>query len=198
VEWIVRITSYDSRKLEHDFLGKSFEEQTPGPASIYWFGILLAFLALPALATVSLAEYSFTSHKPSRMRRAVRLGFLGLKIVAILSLAYFLSIDSAYWHFPVLSPSGTYIQLAASFAICLFGMRWALLDQRQRCPVCLRRVTHPANVGLVSRMFLAWSGTELICEGGHTLLHVPGLPTSWFSTQQWMLLDSSWDFLFAG
>jgi len=194
----VRITSYDSRKSEHDFLGKSFEEHTPGPASIYWFGILLALLALPAIATVSLAEYSFTSHRPSRVRRAVRLGFLAMKIVAILWLAYFSSIDLAYWHFPVLSPSGTYIQLAASFAICLFGLRWALLDQRQRCPVCLRRVTHPANVGLVSRMFLAWSGTELICEGGHTLLHVPGLPTSWFSTQRWMLLDSSWDFLFAG
>jgi hypothetical protein len=195
---LVHITSYDSRKSEHDFLGRSFEEHAPGPTNIYWFGILLALLALPAIATVSLAEYSFASHKPSRIRRAVRLGFLGLKVVAILWIAYFSSIDLAYWHFPVLSPSGTYIQLAASFAIGLFGLRWALLDQRQRCPVCLRRVTHPANVGLVSRMFLAWSGTELICEGGHTLLHVPGLPTSWFSTQRWMLLDSSWDFLFAG
>jgi hypothetical protein len=34
--------------------------------------------------------------------------------------------------------------------------------------------------------------------GGHTLLHVPSLPTSWFSSQQWMFLDQSWEFLFAG
>jgi hypothetical protein len=34
--------------------------------------------------------------------------------------------------------------------------------------------------------------------GGHTLLHVPSLPTSWFSSQRWMFLDSSWEFLFAG
>jgi hypothetical protein len=88
--------------------------------------------------------------------------------------------------------------LIASFVISLLGMGWALFDQRQRCPVCLRRVTHPAQVGSVSRMFLAWSGTELICAGGHTLLHVPGLPTSWFGTQRWMFLDSSWEFLFAG
>jgi hypothetical protein len=29
------------------------------------------------------------------------------------------------------------------------------------------------------------------------LLHIPGLPTSWFSTQRWLYLDTSWDFLFA-
>jgi hypothetical protein len=78
----------------------------------------------------------------------------------------------------------------------LFGLRWILLDQRNRCPVCLRRVTHPARVGLTGRTFLAWNGTELICTGGHTLLHVPAMPTSWFSTQRWLYLDSSWKSLF--
>jgi hypothetical protein len=34
--------------------------------------------------------------------------------------------------------------------------------------------------------------------GGHTLLHVPSLPTSWFGIQRWMFLDPSWKFLFAG
>jgi hypothetical protein len=116
----------------------------------------------------------------------------------ILLIAYFLSVDLAYWHSSVFSPSGTYVQFVSSFAVCLFAMRWALLDQRQRCPVCLRRVTHPAQVGLVSRTFLSWNGTELICAGGHTLLHIPGLPTSWFSTPRWLYLDTTWDFLFAG
>jgi MacB-like periplasmic core domain len=194
---VVPITSYDSQKAEHAFLGRSLEEQQPGPWSIYWFGVLLALLALPAIASVSLAEYSFSSQKPSRGRKAVRFGFFGTKITLILSIAYFSSIDLAYWHFPALSPAGAYIQLSVSFAILLFGLRWALLDQRERCPVCLRRVTHPAQVGSFSSMFLAWSGTELICTGGHTLLHVPGLPTSWFSAQRWTYLDSSWDFLFA-
>ena len=194
---LVNIASYDSRRSEHDFLGKSFEEQTPGPGNIYWFGVFLAFLALPAIASVSLAEYSFSSHKPSWIRRAVRLGFLGMKIVLIMLIAYFSSVDLAYWHSPVFSPSGAYVQLSTSFAVFLFGMQWALLDQRQRCPVCLRRVTNPAQVGLASRTFLAWNGTELICAGGHTLLHIPGLPTSWFSTQRWLYLDTSWSFLFA-
>ena len=158
---LVNIASYDSRGLEHDFLGKSFEEQTPGPGNIYWFGVFLAFLALPAIASVSLAEYSFSSHKPSWIRRAVRLGFLGMKIVLIMLITYFSSVDLAYWHSPVFSHSGAYVQLFTSFAVFLFGMQWALLDQRQRCPVCLRRVTNPAQVGLASRTFLAWNGTEL-------------------------------------
>jgi hypothetical protein len=195
---LVNIASYDSRRLEHDFLGKSLEEQTPGPENIYWFGILLAFLALPAIASVSLAECSFSSHKPSWIRRAVRLGFFGMKTVLVMLIAYFLSVDVAYWHSSAFSTSGTYVQLFTSFAVFLFGMRWALLDQRQRCPVCLRRVINPAQVGLASRTFLAWNGTELICVDGHTLLHIPGLPTSWFSTQLWLYLDTSWDFLFVG
>jgi hypothetical protein len=194
----VNIASSDSRRAEHDFLGKSFEEQTPGPGDIYWFGVLLAFFALPAIASVSLAEYSFSARAPSRVRRAIRLGFLGMKFVLIMMITYFSSIDLAYWHSSVSSPSGVYVQLFTSFAVFLFGMQWALSDQRQRCPVCLRRVINPAQVGMASRTFLAWNGTELICADGHTLLHIPGLPTSWFSTQRWLYLDTSWDFLFAG
>jgi hypothetical protein len=194
----VNIASYDSRRAEHDFLGKSLEERTPGPGDIYWFGVLLAFFALPAIASVSLAEYSFSARAPSRIRRAIRLGFLGMKFVLIMLITYFSSIDLAYWRSSVSSPSGVYVQLFTSFAVFLFGMRWALSDQRQRCPVCLRRVINPAQVGMASRTFLAWNGTELICADGHTLLHIPGLPTSWFSTQRWLYLDTSWDFLFAG
>ena len=57
----VNIASYDSRRAEHDFLGKSLEDKTPGPGDIYWFGVFLAFFALPAIASVSLAEYSFSA-----------------------------------------------------------------------------------------------------------------------------------------
>lgn len=194
----VNIASYDSQKSEHDFLGRSLEQQAPQPGNIYWFGVFLALLALPAIASVSLADYSFTSHRHSWTRRAVRLGFLGLKIVSILLIARFSAIDLAYWHFSVSSPAAAYVQLLTTFAVFLFGMRWVILDQRQRCPVCLRRVINPAHVGLASRTFLAWNGTEMICAGGHTLLHIPGLPTSWFSTQRWLYLDTSWDFLFSG
>ena len=194
----VHIASFNGSHSEHDYLGKSLELQTPGPWSIYQFAVLIALLGLPALTAVSSEQFVFNSRKLSWKRRAIRIAFLGGKVALTLLIAYFASVDLAYWRLPAFSAAGTYIQLVSTFFICLFGMRWALADQRRRCPVCLRRVAHPANVGVVSRTFLDWSGTELMCAGGHTLLHVPSLPTSWFSTQRWMLLDPSWDFLFAG
>ena len=132
------------------------------------------------------------------VRRVCRWGFLATKIALVLAIVYFASLDLAYWHATRYSLASQYVQLVASFSICLFGMQWAVLDQRQRCPVCLGRVTNPAHVGFASRTFLGWNGTELMCADGHTLLQIPGLPTSWFSTQRWLYLDTSWEFLFAG
>jgi hypothetical protein len=119
------------------------------------------------------------------------------KFILIAGIGLFASLDIAYCYNSSFSPASECLQLISCFAICLIGFRWALADQRHRCPVCLRRVTNPASVGLASRTFLGWNGTEMICMGGHTLLHVPSLPTSWFSDQRWLYLDSSWQFLFA-
>ena len=138
------------------------------------------------------------SHKHSWSRQLCRWSFLSAKIALLLPIVYFASLDLAYGRSGLAPAGAMYIQLLCSFSLCLFGFRWVLQDQRQRCPVCLRTVTNPAEVGQASRTFLAWNGTELMCAGGHTLLHVPALPTSWFSTQRWLYLDPSWEFLFAG
>jgi len=193
----VHITVYDADGSDEDFWGISFAERTQGPWGIYLFTVMLSFLGLPALTSVSIGDYSFSSHRPSWTRNAVRWAFLSGKIMFLLAITYFLSLDLTYLSSIGYSPGASGVQFIFSFFICLFGLRWAVLDQRRRCPVCLRRVTHPARVGLVSRTFLAWNGTELMCTGGHTLLHVPGLPTSWFGTPRWVYLDSSWQFLFA-
>ena len=80
--------------------------------------------------------------------------------------------------------------------LCILAFRWILIDQRRRCPVCLRLLSEPVRVGQASMSFLGWSGTELMCARGHGLLHVPEFPTSWFSTQRWLYLDASWSGLF--
>ncbi len=129
-----------------------------------------------------------------RLNRAL---FLGAKFALIAAIGFAASLDLAYSNTLGYSPFAECLQLLWCFTICLFGFRWAIADQRKRCPVCLRRVTNPATVGLASRTFLGWNGTEMICMGGHALLHVPSLPTSWFSGQRWLYLDSSWEFLFA-
>ncbi len=130
--WFLRFAKIRARFCWKDPLKNKFRDHG---ASIGSESFLPSFHC-PTIASVSLAEYSFSSHKPSRIRRTLRLGFLGMKVALILSVAYFSSVDLAYWHSPAFAPSGAYIQLIASFAICLFGMRWALLDQRQALP-CL-------------------------------------------------------------
>jgi len=194
----VHITDYNEDDTGQDLWGISFEERTRGPWGVYQFTVMLAFLALPAITSFSLGEYSVSSHRPSWPRRLRCWGFLAAKIALLLPIVYYASLDLAFWFTTRYSPAAQYIQLLSSFSICLFGLQWTLLDQRQRCPVCLRRVSNPARVGHASWTFLAWNGTELMCLGGHTLLLVPGLPTSWFSTQRWLYLDATWDFLFAG
>jgi hypothetical protein len=194
----VHITANGPGDSEEDFLGVSLEEWKPATENIYLFALLLALLALPAITSVSLGEYSVNPHRTSWPRKLYRWSFLVAKIALMLPIVYFVSLDLAFG-FPTFGrEASVYIQLVACFGICLFGMRWVLKDQRQRCPVCARRVTHPAQVGLASRTFLDWNGTEMMCTGGHTLLHVPSLPTSWFGTQRWLYLDTSWGFLFAG
>jgi len=166
--------------------------------AISLLAVLLAFLSLPAITSVSMGEYGLDSRTSSLTKRLYRWGFLSAKIALLLPIVYFASLDIAYSCMSSFSPQSGYIQFASSFSICLFGLRWALRDQQQRCPICLRRVAHPARVGQLSRTFLAWNGTELICINGHTLLHVPEMPTSWFDKQRWLYLDPSWQFLFAG
>jgi len=180
-----------------DFFCESMTERTRGPGNVFLFAVILACLALPATTSLPLGEYRVSSRKLSWSTRVRRWGFLSCKIALLLPIVYFVSLDLAHLRTTIDPISSEYIQLISSFSICLFGLRWTLRDQRQRCPVCLGKLTHPARVGQPSRSFLAWNGTELICIGGHGLLHVPEMPTSWFSEQRWLYLDPSWEVLFA-
>jgi hypothetical protein len=162
------------------------------------FGVVLAFLALPGITSMALGDYSGDSQKPSHLKRLVGWAFLIAKISLVLSFVYFASLDLAC---SIVQPSSNfsgYIQFASSLVLCLLGLRWAFRDQQRRCPVCLRCMVSPAEVGQSARTWLAWRGTELFCERGHMLLHIADTPTSWFGAQRWLCLDRSWRFLFTG
>jgi hypothetical protein len=167
------------------------------PFSIFLFTLIVALMALPATTPLPLGEYPHHSGHLLWAGRARRWIFLWSKLVLVVPLVYLTSIDAAYGVHVQSSTTAQYIQLAFSFFGFLFGFRWILQDQRKRCPVCLRLLSNPARVGQASRNFLAWNGTELICAGGHGLLHIPELPTSWFGTQRWLYLDPSWGSLFS-
>lgn len=159
-------------------------------------GMILAALVIPLITHSSIGEYSKGAQKPSLIRRSQFWAFLIIKIAFLLAIVYFASVDLSC---SLVQPSSQFsglIQGTSAFILCLSGLSWAFRDQQRRCPVCLRRMSNPVEVGQPSRTFLAWNGTELICERGHVLLHIPGIPTSWFSAQRWVCLDGSWQVLF--
>jgi hypothetical protein len=181
---------------ETDLAGAALVDESEGPGTLARFALFLAFLALPAVVSVSLGESNYSAFRPSWKRQCTRWLFLAAKMGFVIAIAYYASMAIAYGFAEAYSPTAEFIQFATGFVFSLLGLRWALFDQRHRCPVCLRHVTNPTRVGLASQTFLGWNGTEMFCAGGHTLLHVPALPTSWFAVPRWVYLDSSWGFLF--
>ena len=161
------------------------------PIFAYLLIIVLAVSILPATTSLPLGEYPADGHRPPRATRARRWIFLGIKLALILPIVFCGTLDLA----PIISSSG--IQPHAMLAGYVLAFRWALIDQRRRCPVCLRLLTNPTRIGQRSQTFLEWYGTELICDKGHGLLHVTEIPTSCYSAQRWLYLDSSWSGLFS-
>lgn len=166
------------------------------PFRIFLFALLIAALALPATTALPLGEYPRRHDHLPTIVNARRWVFLLIKFSLVVLLVDLCSTDVAYGIFPGAPVTALYVQLATAFPALLFGFRWILQDQRRRCPECLCRLSSPARVGQASCNFLSWNGTELFCIRGHGLLHIPELPTSWFSTQRWLRLDSSWKCLF--
>jgi MacB-like periplasmic core domain len=75
---------------------------------------------------------------------------------------------------------------------------WAWANQRARCRVCLRLLAFPVRIGCPGCLLLDWSGTELLCEEGHGVLHVPHMVASWDEQpDRWLTLDDSWRDCFA-
>ncbi len=71
----------------------------------------------------------------------------------------------------------------------VIAFRWTLIDQRRRCPVCLRLLTNPTRIGRQSQNLLGWYGTELMCSRGHGLPQAPEIATNWSGAQRWHHLE---------
>lgn len=160
------------------------------PVLAHFLMIAIALLILPATTSLALGEYPASPHSLSRATRFRRWIFLGMKVALVLPIVFCGTFDLA----PLLSRTG--LQTHATLVGYVLAFRWVLIDQRRRCPICLRLLTNPARIGQPSRTFLDWYGTELMCTKGHGLLHVPEIPTSSYSTQRWLYLDPSWRSLF--
>jgi hypothetical protein len=154
------------------------------------FVLVIAVLLLPITTSFSLGQYPARLHSSARLARFNRFIFLGIKIAILVPIVFCGTLALA----PGVAFAG--LQPQAMLVGYFFAFRWALIDQRRRCPVCLCLLTNPVRMGQPSYTMLDWYGTELMCPKGHGLLYVPDTPTSSYSSQKWLPLDSSWQNLF--
>ena len=122
--------------------------------------------------------------------------FLIVKVVLTLALGFLATLVAVGPAHMVLGKYSDWFELLMYAVVVTVGLRWALLNQEQRCQKCLRMLSQPTRVGYASRNFLEWNGTELACADGHGLLHVPEMQGSWCWYDQWVELDPSWGGLF--
>lgn len=150
--------------------------EQPIPAHLLMASI--ALLVLSGTTAVNWGEY------PRQRRRGWRWLYFAFKIACLSSTVFFgfLALVS-FGAAPIAGPG--------SVAGYVLAFRWALVDQRRRCPVCLQLLTNPVHFGQASQTFLAWYGTELICAEGHGVLQVPEIPASSYSAQRWFSLEDA-------
>lgn len=150
----------------------------------------LAVLLLPSTTTVSIGYPSLRGRPEGILSQVRWWGFFALKLV-LLTAAVFCGTFALG---PLLSRSG--LQAQATLTGYVLAYRWALNDQRERCPQCLQRLSDPVSIGQPASTLLDWYGTELVCAHGHGVLHVPALVESSYCAPQWIHFDSSWQPLF--
>ena len=146
---------------------------------------LLSSLALPA---IRLAMGPGANQYPLPWRSRLRRGsFLALKIALMQPIMFggFVVVCAM----PIANLAFT--------ASWILTFRWVLIDQRRRCPVCLRLLTEPVRIGSASQTFLEWYGAESTCSRGHGMLQISEVSASYSGESEWLALDDSWKGLFA-
>ena len=170
--------------LQPPYTGRSF---ILGQLLVLGVALLLVRISTP----FELGGYPTSTYPRLRGARLQWSVFLGIKILLILLIVFCGTLDLG----PIIASAG--IRPHATLVGYVLGLRWALIDQSRRCPVCLRLLTNPVRIGDASHMMLELYGTELVCLKGHGLLHVPEVPRSSYRAQQWLALDGSWQELFS-
>jgi hypothetical protein len=153
--------------------------------------MMLLFSALLLPGTLRVWRAPANRHPmswPSRLRRGL---FLALKIALLQPIMLCGFIVEL-----MMGQLGGFASLGFDAAVIL-ALRWIIMDQQRRCPVCLRLLTAPVRIGTPSRTFLEWYGTESTCSRGHGLLHISEMSSGYSEKPQWLRLDDSWSGLFA-
>lgn len=169
------------------------EERVFMPGRAFLFACVILLFALAGTQPLA-RENGLRMPIRLRWRPAI---FVGAQLILLVAAAYLgslaIAMDLAFSRPEDVSAT----QVLAAFLLLLPTIRLTLRSNRLRCPCCLRKLGHPARVGQPSAAFLNWYGIELVCAQGHGMVHIPDMPTTWFSEARWMPLDASWAVLFS-
>jgi hypothetical protein len=124
--------------------------------------------------------------------------FLAMKAAAVLVLATLAWVDvGAMARAPIHREGWRVFAGLVTMLVFVAGtgraMLWAVADQRQRCPMCLRRLIAPVAIGSWASLFEP-AATEFLCENGHGALAVADAEMN--ARDRWTRLDESWTALF--
>lgn len=147
--------------------------------------VVYSFLLLPAMR---LAMRGARAHRaPSSWSNRLRRWAFAAAKIALLQPMMFCG-------FLVLAQVGRVAPLAPMCIVgaWMLGFRWAINDQRRRCPVCLRLLGAPVRIGSASQTLLEWYGDESLCARGHGVLQNPEAPAGYSGDRVWLNLDGSW------
>jgi hypothetical protein len=157
----------------------------------YFWSLALAVLALPSNRSLVLGGYPGRTELGG-LRQFGRWVFLGAKFALILAIGFWGILDLAQRLTNAAYQPQGWIEAVqgcllgpAAVAAYLAGFRWALRDQRRRCPVCLRLLANASRSGLPGQILVDYHSTEYFCDRGHSVLRVPEIDTS-FSTRTWL------------
>jgi hypothetical protein len=168
-------------------------------AMVYPYAV--AMLAAVLIALLTAGRFTQPLRQFAKRRSALRWwSFFAAKSLLLLLAAGLLALELT----PIFSkslahgmdPSAWGLAVWLCLALCMAALMWSAHDQRYRCPLCLARVSLPVLVGDHGRLLLGSGATEFVCAGGHSIMHVSDLPTSWIEAESWTHLDESWRPLF--
>ena len=149
---------------------------------------MLALFCVPSTVVTSRygAYDAFQGEAATLAQRFPRWRFLGSKLVLVVLSAYLLAIQVTQPFQHVLRSQADWLLVACGLLFNVVAVNWALTDQRERCPTCMRLLRHPARMGPPSWSLLGSCATEEMCDRGHGLLHQPEWQTSWFENAHWL------------
>jgi hypothetical protein len=174
-----------------DFDCAPLAERIQDPFGAFFMMVVITWLVMRTTPVLSLGA---SGANRDRWTNRLRLWtFFLTKVALLLPIVIFGALDLAYLIASIVPVHLEGLALPAAWGL---AVRWVMRDQKERCPVCLRLLINPVEIGQASQTFLGWYGTELMCAKGHGLLHVAELPTSSSSATRWIQLDPSWSGLF--